>query len=137
MTNVGERIKKRRVQLEWTQDTLAEKTDLAKTSIVNYENNLRSPKISDLEKIAQALSTTVAYLVGEVDIPEQSSNELDELLKEVELIDPSIRSQFRGTKDKWSDFSPEEQQAIVFGLKYILGRADADQGKRLREMEGI
>jgi len=39
----------------------------AQARIGNYENNVREPSIDDLKKIAAALKTTAAYLIGEVE----------------------------------------------------------------------
>lgn len=41
----------------------------AQARIGNYENGSREPNLSDLEKLARALNTSIAYLVGESDTP--------------------------------------------------------------------
>lgn len=58
-------IKQKRVALNLTQQELADKAHLSKNSILNYESGKRSPKISDLIKIAQALDCCASELINE------------------------------------------------------------------------
>lgn len=51
----------------------------AQARVGNYEAGTREPNLSDLRKLASVLRTSVAYLVGEVDAPDQAdSTELAE-----------------------------------------------------------
>lgn len=52
-----------------TQAELAQKANLSKNTIWNYENGHRSPKIIDLKTIAQALDCNVNELL----IPEEEN----------------------------------------------------------------
>lgn len=60
----GQRIKDARKAAGMTQKELGEKLGLSFQSIAQWENNLRKPKYETLEKIAQALDTTVDELMG-------------------------------------------------------------------------
>lgn len=61
----GQVILKVRKALQWTQDDLAAKVGTSKQVISRYERDERSPKISDAEKIANALGITLSQLQGQ------------------------------------------------------------------------
>ena len=74
---VGERIKKRRIELNMTQSELAEKVGYtSRSAIAKIEANANGILQSKLNLFANALSTTPAYLLGWVDgSPEQKKND--------------------------------------------------------------
>lgn len=57
------RIKEYRLKKYWSQTTLGKEAGFSENSICNYETGLRSPKISDLRKIAKALKCKVTDLI--------------------------------------------------------------------------
>lgn len=62
MAPVGERIARRRRQLGWTQERLAETVECSKAAICRYESGKRAPTLAMLEKIAGVLGLTLAGL---------------------------------------------------------------------------
>ena len=60
---VGDRIKKRRNELGWTQDLLAEKAGISKSFLSDLENGKRSVSADNLLDIARALSLSLDYLM--------------------------------------------------------------------------
>jgi len=52
MTTVGERIKSRREELEWTQDELANKANISKSFLSDLENGKRNVGADKLLDIA-------------------------------------------------------------------------------------
>lgn len=62
--NIGERIKKLRKEKGFTLEELGEKINLNRSTIHRYENNLINIPSDNLEKLAVALKTTPAYLMG-------------------------------------------------------------------------
>ena len=67
MAGVGERIKARRLELEWTQDQLAQKAGISKSFLSDLENGKRSVGAENLLDIARALGVSIDYLMtGEV-----------------------------------------------------------------------
>lgn len=64
-SSIGDKIKSLRKKLRMTQEELGEKVGVTKATINKYETgvvvNLPRPKI---EKLAEALQTTPAYLMG-------------------------------------------------------------------------
>src|SRR6476646_3223155 len=63
MAGVGERIKKRRLDLEWTQDQLAQKAGSSKSFLSDLENGKRSVGAENLLDIARALGVSLDFLM--------------------------------------------------------------------------
>ena len=63
MSTVGERIKKRRNELGWTQDQLAQKAGISKSFLSDLENGKRSVSADNLLDIARVLSLSLDYLM--------------------------------------------------------------------------
>jgi transcriptional regulator with XRE-family HTH domain len=61
---MGERIKQERRSHNISQSELAVRSGLSMASIRRYESGERIPKVSDAEKIADALGVTVYFLMG-------------------------------------------------------------------------
>lgn len=57
---VGQRIKELRTQLGISQEALANRAELDRTYVTDVENGRRNISIENLEKLIQALDTTVA-----------------------------------------------------------------------------
>ena len=67
---IGERIKYRRESMRLTQDYIAKKLGVAIQTIYKYENGIvTNIPLDKIEKIATALETTPAYLMGWEDNP--------------------------------------------------------------------
>jgi transcriptional regulator with XRE-family HTH domain len=60
----GERLKQLRLEYKLTQETLAEKLQIVKSTITKYEKNTRKPEFEILIKIADIFNTTTDYLLG-------------------------------------------------------------------------
>ena len=56
-------IKIRRLEKDWTQETLAKESGLSHNTISNYERGSRSPRLTELEKIATALECSAKDLL--------------------------------------------------------------------------
>lgn len=63
--NVGERIKQLRKEKNLTLRELAEKADISISFLSDIENGRSNPSLERLKAIAEALDTTVSYLLGE------------------------------------------------------------------------
>ena len=68
-----ERIMLARKRLKWTQEQLADAIGVKRAIISKYENGSVEPSITQIRKIAKALNTSVAYLLGDVDDPDDKS----------------------------------------------------------------
>ena len=62
---LNERIKQLRMERGWNQVELAEKLNISKQSVSNWENDNIQPSIEMLLKIAHLFSVSTDYLLGE------------------------------------------------------------------------
>jgi transcriptional regulator with XRE-family HTH domain len=60
---VGERIRKRRVELGWTQEQLCQKAGISKGFLSDLENDKRSVSAENLLEIARAMNVSLDYLM--------------------------------------------------------------------------
>jgi transcriptional regulator with XRE-family HTH domain len=65
------RIKDMRIKFKKTQQEIAELLCINRTTYTKWENETHVPDIASLQRLAQIFKTTVAYLLGETDNPEQ------------------------------------------------------------------
>ena len=75
-----------RKEHDLTQEQLAEKVGVVKTTISRYENGTRdNPTLPVLQAMSKYFDVSISYLVGESDnrIPEYTINELTELFQEL------------------------------------------------------
>jgi transcriptional regulator with XRE-family HTH domain len=63
MSGVGERIRKRRLELTWTQDLLAQKVGLSKGFLSDLEGGKRGVSADNLLDIARVLGVSLDYLM--------------------------------------------------------------------------
>lgn len=97
MSTVGQRIKKRRLELDMTQAELAERVNYKhKSSIGKIENGNADITQSKVVEFAHALDTTVAYIMGweEEEALQQWSKDAvfrDELDKLIEQMPDNLK----------------------------------------------
>jgi transcriptional regulator with XRE-family HTH domain len=60
---LGERIKSRRLELEWTQDALAQRVGISKSFLSDLENEKRGVGADTLLDIARVLGVSLDYLM--------------------------------------------------------------------------
>ncbi len=83
MLNIGERITQLRKQHNISQEELANRAQVSRTIIGNYERNANTPSIEVLIKLARVFNVSVDYMIGEGKL-----SDLDkDLLKRVEDIE--------------------------------------------------
>jgi transcriptional regulator with XRE-family HTH domain len=63
VSGVGERIRKRRVELGWTQEQLCQRAGISKGFLSDLENDKRSVSAENLLEIARSLSLSLDYLM--------------------------------------------------------------------------
>lgn len=111
---IGERIKRRRIQLGYSQTWLADKIGISKQQMYKYENgvitNIPSDKIED---IANALHCTPSYLMGW---------DADQIGVHIEngryVADEATELKF-ALWDSVGDLSAEDVQAVLDYAEYI------------------
>lgn len=112
MSNIsGNRIKTLRIEMGLTQEELGEKLGLQKSAIAKYESGrVENIKRSIIQKMADVLDTTPAYLMGWEDDNNQNEYEIqtiaahhdgedwtEEELEEIERFKAFVKSK-RGQK---------------------------------------
>ena len=70
------RLKKPRLERNLSQAQLAEKMNTLQQTIGKYESGVNSPKIEALASFADFFNVTVDYLLGRVDDPTMTSEDL-------------------------------------------------------------
>ncbi len=72
---------------------------LAKTTLHGYESGRREPDLNTLQKLANALGTTVAYLIGDTEDPRPKPLHIER--RDMPLPPPG-----------WDKLTPEEQKEV-------------------------
>lgn len=128
---VGSRIKDRRIELGWTLGELAAKVGYSDNSTLSrVENGKTDMPLKKLDKIAQVLDVTPAYLVGftEDDIPDGLNKEyyIDYIH---DSNNPDFLAAIEGTpsddlciKIKASDLNDSEVDYMDKQLDFIVGQ---------------
>lgn len=62
---LGDRIRKRRLELNMTQEELGNLMGISKVAICTYENNTRTPKLDTIRKMSEVLKIDFSYLLGQ------------------------------------------------------------------------
>lgn len=97
---LGEKIKFYRNKLNLSQEELANKCNLSRNAIYNYENNKRTPTILTLETIAENLNLSSSDLLDNGETTNFYSNKL-ELTK---AIDKDIKNTIDVGEEKIKDY---------------------------------
>lgn len=101
---IGERIRLRREELDMTQDELANALGYtSRSTIAKIENGANKLKQSMILKIAEALSTTPAYIMGWEDI-----------------ID------VENVEDEMGKMNPAQLQRLIAYANYLLAKKEAN-----------
>lgn len=103
--NIGERIKRRRLELDMSQSELARKVGYKNRSSINkIELGERDVPRAQIIAIAEALRTTPSYLAGW---------ETDSTLSEMTAIQENLM-------ERIMELSPENQQALIGIVETLL-----------------
>ena len=98
---VGQRIRKRRLELEISVESLSKIIEKNRATVYRYENDSVEPSIAQIIKIAKALNTSTAYLLGDVDDPDDKSFVVEALdYGFAEMLDNNTRNELIIKADK-------------------------------------
>ena len=90
---LGEKIRSLRISHNYTQDNLAKKLKISKSTIGMYEQNRRSPDLDTLLEIAHLFQVSVDFLLG------NSSSQITNAHINLSLEDSSLLEYFHKTKN--------------------------------------
>ena len=122
MASFGERLKELRIEYRLTQEELADKFYLNKSSISRYERNQQVPELDLLQKIADFFKVGVDYLLGNSDIKNPYEN-VQKITDSVE-DDPELL-------EFWEVLKEREDLQLMFKQVRSLSRKDIKQIIRL------
>lgn len=63
---LSDNIKQLRLEKEWTQEQLADKVDVTRSTVTQWETGWSQPRMGKVERLAAAFGVSVAELVGDV-----------------------------------------------------------------------
>lgn len=112
---IGERVKKRRIELGLSVDKLAEQLNINRATIYRYESNhIENMPTTILEPLAAALKTTPSYLMGWTDKQEVKPNCNWIILNEKET---NLIENFRNLTPEMQDFILETIKNLTSAQK--------------------
>ena len=82
----SQRLKVLRNERELSQEDLSKRTGLQATAVSHFETGTRKPSFDNLRRLADALETTVDYLMGRTDDPVAALAEGDQLFRNFENL---------------------------------------------------
>ena len=122
----AKRLKMLRKSHNLTQSDIAEKLNIAKSTVAGYEKSFRRPKLEALNTLSELFNTSTDYLLGLTDdpTPKDSSVDLAELLKIPDYT-------YKGVKleDKDLDFVIRYLEQIVELKKNIPATTSEEEKK--------
>jgi ribosome-binding protein aMBF1 (putative translation factor) len=71
----GKAVRRRRRELDLSQEALAERADVHRTYIANIERGELNPSLENVEKIAKALEMTIADFLAQYQVEDDEQSE--------------------------------------------------------------
>jgi len=123
--SVGDRIKKLRNEHGLKQTELAKKVNSSSQVISNWERGYTALSHDDVVRLADALDTSTAYLLGEIDDPHAIKNNEYNSLAEIKKIvdDLGIEDLFFHNIDDWKNLTKKDVEEIRDHFEYIAHKA--------------
>lgn len=118
MFDFGLRIKELREQRKMSQEQLGRRVNRSKSVICSYENNIKTPPLDILTKIAVVFNVSLDYLVG-IDKTEMVS--VDGLSQQQKDLLQTIVFEFKDNA-RSADGLSKRQQEILSGLMMEFSR---------------
>jgi len=104
MTTIGARVRSLREHKNWSQEDLAKESGLRRPHISLIENNERTPGAGSLIKLADALQTSIDFLVNRTDDPNPRPIPNNPI-----LLDPMLQELIAA----WPDLPPIVCKSLV------------------------
>lgn len=123
MMLLKDRLSLLRTQKKMTQEDLANKIGIARTTYAMYEQGNRNPDYDTLQKLADVFGVTRAYLLGDTDIP-NSNESVDEEIKKL-MEDPDFTAAFKDMPG-----NPEEAKKDLIGFMKFWKEQDERKNKK-------
>ena len=142
-----------RKELGLSGEALAKHANLTQGFISALERGEKSPSIETAGALANALGTSIAYLVGETNDPRitftttlldegikqketprisQATLDLEAMVKDLVYEYPDLAIGFRDTRENWAILPEEDKQSIADGLMSLF-HPNPNRPSRLRD----
>lgn len=130
---IGRRLRECRERLGITQGSLAERAEVGISSISEFENGKREPTLSQLKKLAGALSTDVAQFLSE-DEPAISAVRWRERPENAEAFEARFLTLCRQYRDleRWAD----EEESVQLRRAERFPSSRAEVAALARQVQG-
>lgn len=113
---LGDKVKELRLKLGWKQVTLANKSGIPQATISRIESGgVSQPKMGQLQKLAEALGTTIDYLAGD-----SAQMSFDDLQK-----DRQAQVVFRG----WGKLSENQKRQLADFARFLEAETSKTEDK--------
>jgi len=66
LVRLGQAVRRRRTEMDLSQESLAERADLHRTYIADIERGVRNVSLKNIEKLARALEVSIADLFASI-----------------------------------------------------------------------
>lgn len=108
---IGNRIKKKRKEINLTQSELAKKINVSSQVISNWEREYTHPTHEDVTSLSDVLGVSSDYLLGRSESPNSTQDdELDAIRN-----DPSTSIMFKN----WKEMSEEERRRALEFINFL------------------
>ena len=127
----GEKLKALRLEHGYTQEQLAQKVDVTKRTLINYEQGRCYPKQTEiLARLAQELGVTVDYLMSDEDRYIQDAQEKGGLraAQDVQALLTNARAMFAG-----GELSEEDKDKVMRKLNELYWDAKESNRRRAKQ----
>lgn len=122
---LGDQLTKLRKNNGLTQEALAKKLGIPRSTYSNYENGKREPDIETIRKIASFFGVSTDFLLGYTNDPHpKKASEMTEVEIEDFINNPKIRPKYKGR-----ELTPQEIEKVSKMLDVILERMDNEDKK--------
>lgn len=120
---IGEQIRKRRIQLGWSQQKLAEKMGYtSKSTITRIEKGYNDVSQSNVAKFAKVMDTTIGYLMG-------WSNEESKLSKPI--ITDNSNPAAKVFSSRFDSLSDNHQQQVLEYIDFLSAQEQKNDVARI------
>lgn len=116
----GKKLKLLRERNGLTQEQLATKFNLLKSSISMYENGVRLPNVEIIKDFANYFNVSIDYLMDN-----EKTNKKDEELKEQEILKKALQK--AGYMENDEDLTDEELKKL---MKFVNANKEFLKGKQ-------
>lgn len=107
----SKRLQERRDALRLSQEELASKAKMQATAISHFETGGRKPSFDNLRRLADALETTVDYLMGRTSTPDAALAAGDKLYRDYEKLNASDREVARAFMSTLANRATKEKKS--------------------------